>query len=147
VRNLFSHNAISWHLYRTECGFRPAQTEIKPTDFVETLISSSFPKSKRRLMLSSACVSVCPSYQLPNAWTNLHENWYIHHDTWTLLKGLLHKSVSTELSLIYVQLILHNQYTSATVLNCCKWTGSTNEFQGQPTLRRSMQLLTCWRDR
>jgi hypothetical protein len=32
-------------------------------------------------------------HQLLNAWTNLYENWYVYHETWTHINSLLHKSL------------------------------------------------------
>jgi hypothetical protein len=56
-------------------------------------VLSLFWKSKSRLMRSLSClfVYVIP-HQLLNAWTILHETWYIYHGTWSHLNCILHKS-------------------------------------------------------
>jgi hypothetical protein len=38
-------------------------------------------------------VSVYPTYQLLNAWTNLYETCYVYHGTWAHLNDILHKSL------------------------------------------------------
>jgi hypothetical protein len=52
---------------------------------------SLFSNNKRRLMRSPSCLCVSP-YPLLNVWTNLYETWYVYHDTWTHMSGVLHKS-------------------------------------------------------
>jgi hypothetical protein len=45
-------------------------------------------------MLSPGCLDVCVSpSQLLIAWASLYETWYVHHDTWAHLNGVLHKSL------------------------------------------------------
>jgi hypothetical protein len=43
--------------------------------------------------LYAVCVSVNSLHWLSNAWTNLHETWYVYHGTWADLNGLLHESL------------------------------------------------------
>jgi hypothetical protein len=53
-------------------------------------------KNESRLMRSPCCRCVYPPFhELLNARTNLYEAWYVYHDTWTYLNGILYKYLPT----------------------------------------------------
>jgi hypothetical protein len=96
-------------------------------------------------MRSPSSLRVCVSpISILNAWTRLHETWYVYHDTWVHLNGVLHKSLTsvclyayhshcykaTARLIVYLSLVLSNssvksfprQPIPATIeFNC--WTG------------------------
>jgi hypothetical protein len=57
-------------------------------------------------------VSVYPPYRLLNAWINIYDTWYVHHDTWAHLNGVHHKSLPSTGVSVYVSPIVARQRLS-----------------------------------
>jgi hypothetical protein len=96
-RMRYSAQTLQWDEHVTLLCWLTSATSVAllrttRSPFIFSLLSLLW-KNKSRLMRSPCWVSVYPSYQLLNGWTNLYETWYVYHGTWVHLNGVLHKSL------------------------------------------------------
>jgi hypothetical protein len=86
-----------------------------------------------RLMRSTCCLSMNPPYQYLNAWNNLHEIWYVHHDKWANLKVILNKSLPpVQVSVCLSLLLLLGKVSRK----------STHPFAARPLLGKDVLAAT-----